>query len=332
MTSPEYAHHFSIHNLPYGVASSPCHPTPQCATRLDNTIIFLADLQEANFFSSIPSLPANIFANPTLNPFASLPKETHADVRRALQSTIQQNALPPQSTAEISTVTMHLPISIPSFTDFSCSLTHNQNAGRIILNHETLPPAFFHFPIGYTGRASTIVVSGSPVTRPIGHIYDTLSPPEGNEKKKKVIFAPCRALDYELELGVVVGRPLSPGTRLKATDAEEYIFGLVVLNDWSARDIQGLEMIPLGPLNGKNFATTISPWIVTMDALRPFKVEGPQPRVSLPEHMQDPGKFNYDITVMEALGGEERKGETVVGRSNAKKMFWSVRQMCAHLA
>ncbi|RAK98193.1 fumarylacetoacetate hydrolase family protein, partial [Aspergillus ibericus CBS 121593] len=214
--------------------------------------------------------------------------------------------------------------------DYSCSLPHNQNAGRAILNNPTPPPAFFHFPIGYSGRASTIFVSGTPVTRPVGHFYDRTSP------SKEVIFAPTRALDYELELGVIIGRPLSPGQGLHAADAEEHIFGLVVVNDWSARDIQGLEMIPLGPLNGKNFATSISPWIVTLDALEPFKTEGPEPRVPLPSHLVDPGKASYDISVLVEVeeGGEEEKGRkrTVLGRSNARELFWSVRQMCAHLA
>ncbi|PWY80423.1 fumarylacetoacetate hydrolase [Aspergillus sclerotioniger CBS 115572] len=224
---------------------------------------------------------------------------------------------------------MHLPVSIPSFTDYSSSLPHNQHAGLAILNNPTPPPAFFHFPIGYSGRASTIIVSGTPITRPVGHFYDRTSA----SSSKEVIFAPTRALDYELELGVVVGRPLAPGKGLDARDAEGHIFGLVVVNDWSARDIQGLEMIPLGPLNGKNFATTISPWIVTLDALEPFKAKGPEPRVSLPRHLVDPGKASYDISVLvEVEEGEGGRGKTVLGRSNAREFFWSVRQMCAHLA
>ncbi|PWY92142.1 fumarylacetoacetate hydrolase [Aspergillus heteromorphus CBS 117.55] len=347
MTSPEYAHHFTIQNLPYGIASSPTHPTPQCATRLHNTIIFLADLHDAGLFSSIPALPANVFTNPTLNSFAALPQQTHSQIRHVLKSTLQQTGpplalalplpLPSTSMADISTVTMHLPVSIPSFTDFSASLPHNQNAGRIILGHDSLPPAFFHFPIGYAGRASMIAISGTPITRPVGHIciWEGTSAPEQTKKKKKeknVIFAPCQSLDYELELGVIIGKPLARGTGLNAVDAEEHIFGLVVLNDWSARDIQSLEMIPLGPLNGKSFATTISPWIIPLSALAPFKTTGPEPRVSLPPHLQDPGAFNYDITVMAELEGEGLAGRTVMGRSNAKELFWSIRQMAAHLA
>ncbi|PYI06006.1 hypothetical protein BO78DRAFT_446022 [Aspergillus sclerotiicarbonarius CBS 121057] len=334
MTSPSYSHHFSIHNLPYGIASSPSHPTPQCATRLHNTIIFLADLQSAGLFSSIPSLPPNIFSHSTLNPFASLPRTTQTQVRHVLQCTLQsQPSLPDSSTSDITTVTMHLPVSIPSFTDYSCSLPHNQHAGLAILNNPTPPPAFFHFPIGYSGRASTIIISGTPITRPLGHFYDRTSSPSPS---KSVIFAPTRTLDYELELGVIIGRPLPPNQGLKAQDAEEHIFGLVVVNDWSARDIQSLEMIPLGPLNGKNFATSISPWIVTLYALEPFKTQGPEPRVTLPAHLVDPGKASYDISVLveveEAGEGEKGGRRTVLGRSNARELFWSVRQMCAHLA
>ncbi|OJZ89287.1 hypothetical protein ASPFODRAFT_78773 [Aspergillus luchuensis CBS 106.47] len=333
MTSPSYSDHFSIHNLPYGIASSPSHTTPQCATRLHNTVIFLSDLQSAGLFSSIPSLPENIFSNTTLNPFAALPRSTQTQVRHVLQSILQTSStssLPESSTADITTVTMHLPVSIPSFTDYSASLPHNQHAGQIILNHPAPPPAFFHFPIGYAGRASTISVSGTPVTRPSGHFYDRTDP--SFPQTKKVIFGPCRALDYELELGIIIGNPLPRGQGLKAQDAEEHIFGLVMLNDWSARDIQGLEMIPLGPLNGKNFATTISPWIVTLDALQPFKTPGPEPRVSLPAHLQDPGEFNYDISVVTELEAGSGGSSTVLGRGNAKDLFWSIRQMCAHLA
>ncbi|GKZ33972.1 hypothetical protein AbraIFM66950_004103 [Aspergillus brasiliensis] len=325
MTSSTYADHFSIHNLPYGIASSPSHPTPQCATRLNNTVIFLSDLQSAGLFSSIPSLPDNIFSNTTLNPFASLPRDTQTQVRHVLQSIFQTStstsSLPESSTADITTVTMHLPVSIPAFTDYSASLPHNQHAGQIILNHPAPPPAFFHFPIGYAGRASTISVSGTPVTRPSGHFYDRTDP--SFPQTKKVIFGPSRALDYELELGIIIGNPVPRGQGLKAQDAEEHIFGLVILNDWS------------GPLNGKNFATTISPWIVTLDALQPFKTSGPEPRVSLPPHLQDPGHFCYDISVVTELEASTEKGassSTVLARGNAKDLFWSIRQMCAHLA
>ncbi|KAK1141303.1 hypothetical protein N8T08_009210 [Aspergillus melleus] len=284
MASPDYSHHFSIHNLPYGIASSSTHPTPQCATRLNNTVIFLGDLQRDSFFSAIPDLPALVFEEATLNRYAALPKRVHHHVREILQSVLASkgvDGLPERSRENVETVKMHLPIEIPNFTDFSCSLNHVQNAGRAILNNPTPPPGFFHFPIGYTGRASSVVVSGTRIVRPRGHIRDRTkakpnpTSPNGESEREEpnddVIYGPSRALDYELELGFVVGVPVDAHQGLEAKDAEEYLFGVVVVNDWSARDIQSLEMVPLGPLNGKSFNTTISPWIVTFEALAPFR-------------------------------------------------------------
>ncbi|KAL5355682.1 hypothetical protein BJX96DRAFT_184256 [Aspergillus floccosus] len=328
MTSPDYSHHFSLKNLPFGVASSYKHPHPQCATRLHSIVIFLGELQRSGVFALVPGLPEGVFDSTTLNSYAALSKSTHSAVRLTLQSILQDGtaALPPSSTEDITAVTLHLPVTVPGFTDFSCSLDHVKNAGRAILNDESPPPGFFHFPIGYTGRASTIVVSGTPIVRPLGHFYDRTAPTE----KKPVVYGPSRAMDYELEIGVVVGRPLPSNRGLDARDADEHIFGLVILNDWSARDIQGCEMVPLGPLNGKAFGTTISPWIVTLDALEPFKAAGPAPRVDLPAHLQDPGDFNYaiDMTVDLQHGGHTSR----LSRSQAQDMFWSGRQMCAHLA
>ncbi|KAL3472509.1 hypothetical protein BJX99DRAFT_272861 [Aspergillus californicus] len=351
MTSAKYSHHFSLSNLPYGIASSPTHQQ-QCATRLYNTVIFLDVLQQSGFFNDMPSLPEGVFTNSTLNEYAALPKSIHTTVRSLLQNALGHGleSLPQPAKADISTVTMHLPVSIPAFTDFSTSLNHVQNAGRAILNDPSPPPGFFHFPIGYAGRASTVVVSGTPITRPTGHFYDRTS-----DISKTVIHGPSRALDYEMELGIIIGKPLPRETGLHAKDAEEHIFGFVVLNDWSARDIQGLEMIPLGPLKGKSFGSTISPWIVTTDALAPFKTAGPEPKVPLPVHLQEETEFNYDIVMrVEILPSEssilehsttpsEKETEilddeknayvnaNLIATSHAKSLYWSHRQMTAHL-
>ncbi|KAL6229194.1 hypothetical protein BDW75DRAFT_250015 [Aspergillus navahoensis] len=352
MTSPSsnYGHHFSINNLPYGVASSPSH-AQQCATRLHDTVIFLGELQKTGFFDEISSLPKQVFLNTTLNTYAALPKNVHTAVRAKLQSVLREidcDTIPENSKADITMVKMHLPVEVSGFTDFSNSLNHVQNAGRAILNDPSPPPGFFHFPIGYTGRASTVVVSGTPIRRPCGHFYD-----RSNPAPKTVVYGPSRALDYEMELGVVVGKPFKwgSGKGIPAKEAEEYIFGFVVLNDWSARDIQGLEMIPLGPLNGKAFGTTISPWIVTTDALAPFRVAGPEPRAELADHLHDEKEGNFDIvmsveifhpptgpsTAPEANGnensGKEIEGKRVshIATSAAKELFWTHRQMVAHI-
>ncbi|KAL4977160.1 hypothetical protein BDW66DRAFT_150474 [Aspergillus desertorum] len=350
MTSPAYAHHFSINNLPFGVASSSTH-AQQCATRLHNSVIFLGELQQSGFFDEISLLPKRVFSDTTLNAYAALPKSVHTAVRAKLQSVLREldlDTIPENSKADVTTVEMHLPVEISGFTDFSNSLNHVQNAGRAILNDPSPPPGFFHFPIGYTGRASTVVVSGTTVTRPCGHFYD-----RSNPVPKTVVYGPSRALDYEMELGVVVGKPFNwgSGRGISAREAEEYIFGFVVLNDWSARDIQGLEMVPLGPLNGKAFGTSISPWIVTADALAPFKVAGPEPRVDIAEHLRDEKEANYDIHMSVEIvhpptssgtppathgngsAGKEFGGRRVshIATSAAKELFWNHRQMVAHL-
>ncbi|KAL4804983.1 hypothetical protein BDV18DRAFT_161383 [Aspergillus unguis] len=336
MTSPKYAHHFSIKNLPYGVASSEYRPQ-QCATRLENTVIFLGSLQQSGFFDDIPSLPNGIFSKSTLNDYAALPKPVHIAVRSKLQETLSSglDALPKAAREDISTATLHLPVSISGFTDFSNSLAHVQNAGRAILNDPSPPPGFFHFPIGYTGRASTVVVSGTPITRPKGHFYD-----RSNPVPETVVYGPSRALDYEMELGVVVGRSHSQdaGRGIRAKDAEEYVFGFVVLNDWSARDIQGLEMVPLGPLNGKSFGSMISPWIVTTEALAPFRTAAPEPRAQLAEHLVDVEKGNFDIVmsveIIHSSSGASGSDEETVSRiatGPGRELFWSHRQMIAHL-
>ncbi|KAJ5381924.1 uncharacterized protein N7496_004352 [Penicillium cataractarum] len=325
MASVDYQSHFSIANIPFGVASSNTHPKPQCVTRLENNVIFLAELQRTGVFADILSLPEGIFDQPSLNEYAALPKVTQREVRKVLQVALAK-PLPTGLTEDISAVTLHMPVSVGGFTDFSCSLHHVRNAGRAILNDESPPPGFFNFPIGYNGRASTIFVSGTPVIRPQGHFFDRSAPTE----KKPIVYGPSQALDYELEIGVIVGKGVSRLQGLNAKDADEHIFGLVILNDWSARDIQGCEMVPLGPLNGKSFGTSISPWIVTLDALEPFKVAGPKPEAVLASHLEDIADSSYAIDMkVEILVGTQT---TTVTESKVQDLHWSGRQMAAHLA
>lgn len=162
-------------------------------------------------------------------------------------------------------VQMHLPFMIPEYTDFSVAEAHLLNMGEIFTGVRAIPPAAKKFTIGYQGRASSVVVSGTPIRRPIGQFVDKTHP------DKPVVCGPSRAMDYEFEIGAFVGKPLPTGQRIDAKDADEYIFGLVLLNDWTARDIQGFESNPVGPLCGKSFGTSISAWVVTLDALHPFR-------------------------------------------------------------
>ncbi|KAJ5191901.1 uncharacterized protein N7498_010886 [Penicillium cinerascens] len=324
MTSPNYNCHFSIANIPFGVASSKCHQI-QCATRLENNVVFLAELQRSGFFAGVSGLPNNVFEKPTLNEYAGLDKSVHRQVRAVLQETLKKT-LPTAFTEDISAVTLYLPVSVGGFTDFSCSLHHVRNAGRAIINDPTPPPGFFHFPIAYNGRASTIVVSGTPIIRPHGHFYDLTA----SSEKKPIIYGPSRAMDYELEIGLIVGKKLDATQGLNAKDADEHIFGMVILNDWSSRDIQACEMKPLGPMNGKSFGTSISPWAVTLDALEPFKVPGPKPEVALASHLEDIPESSYDIGMkVEIITAGQA---STVSESNNQHLYWSGRQMAAHLA
>jgi fumarylacetoacetase len=327
MTSPQYSHHFSINNLPFGVASSANHPEPQCVTRLENTVIFLADLQTAGIFVNVEGLPDGVFGKPTLNSFAALPKAVLRQFRSALQNRLKLlDLLPENSTEDLTAVEMHLPVSIGDFTDFSCSLHHITNAGRAIFDKEVVPATFANFPIGYTGRTSTVFISGAPIERPTGHYYDKSSP----TNPKPVVFGPSKAMDYELEIGVVIGKPVPLHQRLNAKDADEHVFGLVLLNDWSARDIQSCEMVPLGPLNGKHFGTTISPWIVTLEALEPFKVPSPSSSVKLASHLDDPEGHQYRLEVQaELLTGSN---VDIICSSKMEYFQWTYRHICAHQA
>lgn len=254
MTSPDYAHHFSDRNVPFGIASSARRPEQQAATRLGNSVILLNDCHVAGVLDGVDGLPKGIFAGDALNDFAALPKGVQSRVREAVQARYRDggggvSGFPAGAVEDVGQVRMHLPVRIGDFagelpwfcvlekpcltggvSDFSCSLAHVQNAGRIIVNDERPPPAFYNMPIAYQGRASSVVVSGADIERPLGQFRDRAS--------GQVVFGPSRSMDYEMEFAAVVGRPLAMRQRITATDADEHIFGFVVLNDWSGTSLQ----------------------------------------------------------------------------------------------
>ncbi|KAJ4374148.1 hypothetical protein N0V83_002889 [Neocucurbitaria cava] len=317
-----FASHFGVNNVPYGVASSDQHSTAQCVTRIGDEVIFLSELSKLEPFVGIRAPLSTIFRESTLNTFAALPRDIQSQVRSAIQKAYKGN-LHQTHSENIKDVTMHLPVHIGDFTDYSASASHVLNAGEAIQGIRAFPPAFHKYPVGYAGRCSSIAVSGTPVTRPLGQFVGDYTHP-----KKNIIFGPCRALDYELEVGAIIGKPVESGPRLNAKDADEYIFGLVLLNDWSARDIQGLEMNPLGPFNGKNFMTSISPWVITLEALKPYEVPAPSRMQSVAEFMDDPKSINYDIQLKgEILRKGARSMTCTVG---FETMYWTFRHMIAH--
>jgi len=318
----KYASHFGINNIPYGIASSSKHPSPQSATRIGNDVIFLAELAKEGAFESIPVPLTELFLQPTLNAFAAQSRDVHSKVRAAIQHVYEEKSIL-SACEDVANVTLHLPIQIGDFTDYSASANHVLNAGEAVTGTRSYPPGFHKYPVGYAGRCSSIAVSPTPVTRPLGQFVEDYTVPE-----KNIIFGPSRALDYEFEIGAVIGRPTSSGTRLDAKDADEHIFGLVLVNDWSARDIQGLEMPPLGPFNGKNFGTSLSPWIITLDALKPFEIPAPERMAPVAEFMNDPKSVNYDIRLEGIL---KRNGtDTTTCKVNFDTMYWTFRHMIAH--
>ncbi|CAI6303859.1 unnamed protein product [Periconia digitata] len=318
-----YASHFGINNIPYGIASSSKRTSPQAVTRIGDEVVFLAELAEQAAFESISPPLIPIFSEQTLNTFAALPKQTLAQVRSAIQIAVK-GGQHKGSSEGIKDVTMHLPVRIGDFTDFSVSPDHVQNAPEALFGVRKFPATFHQFPMGYAGRCSSIYPSSTPIYRPMGQYIEDFTAPE-----KKVVFGASKGLDYEFEIGAIVGRPVPAGAGTYAKDMDEHIFGLVLVNDWSARDIQGNEMRdPLGPFAGKNFSTSISPWIITLEALKAFEVPAAPHTAPVAEFLHDPNSISYDLTVE---GTVTRKGTVSrVCKVGFAHMYWTFRHMLAH--
>ena len=218
--------------------------------------------------------------------------------------------------------TMHLPIFIRDYTDFYSSIEHATNVGSMFRDPEkALMPNWKHLPVGYHGRASSITVSGHNVHRPMGQTM----PPNAEQP----IYGASKRVDFELEMGFIIGKNTQLGETVGTTNAEDYIFGKVLLNDWSARDVQKWEYVPLGPFLAKSFASHISPWVVTMEALEPFKVDGPKQEPKVLPYLEFSGQRNIDISLEVAIANENGN-ETVVSNSNFKYMYWNMAQQVAH--
>ena len=325
---------FGLDNLPYGVFS---HGTgaPRCATRVGETVVDLAAIE-----ALLPVAPGT-FAQPALNAFMATGKGTWDAVRARLQSLLaadgdatlrDDEALRTASLLPLADVTMHVPAQIGDYTDFYSSRQHATNVGIMFRGVENaLMPNWLHLPVGYHGRASSVVVSGTPVVRPCGQTRpDDAAPP---------VFGPSRQLDIELELGVFVGPGNALGEPVAIADARDHIFGVVLVNDWSARDIQKWEYVPLGPFLAKSFCTSISPWIVPAAALDPFRIAGepqdetagnPEPlpylRQAEPRALDVRLDVRLDTAAMRAGGAEP----VTVSQSNARHLYWSAEQQLAH--
>jgi fumarylacetoacetase len=309
---------FPIQNLPFGVFDDGAGP--RVGVAIGDHVLDL---------SRVP-LPVSrdVVSGPTLNPFMALGAAAWTETRRALCHVLTDGVETPavdwdQALRPLSGVTLHMPFAVAEFTDFYASRHHATNVGSMFRDPDkALMPNWRHMPVGYNGRASTVVVDGTDIRRPMGQIL-----PPGAERP---IFAPTAKLDIEVELGAVVGTPSGMGTRVDAETAEAMIFGYVLLNDWSARDIQVWEYQPLGPFQAKAFATTISPWIVTRDALAAARTAGPVQDIAPLPHLSQSEPRGLDIALEAALTPVGENSETVLCRPNGKDLYWSGAQQLAH--
>src|SRR5829696_6997286 len=317
---------FGLENLPYGAVALDADPARPArpAVRIGDHALVLEPLAEAGLLGA---LPPGVLAGPVLNPFLALGRPAWSATRARLTELLREDAPEREAAAAalvpLADVEVRLPIAIGDYVDFYSSIEHASNVGRIFRpDAEPLLPNWRHLPVGYHGRASSVVVSGTPVRRPSGQ----LPPAEPGGAPR---FGPTERLDIELELGFVTGPGNALGSSIGAARAREHIFGFVLVNDWSARDVQRWEYVPLGPFLGKSFATSVSPWIVPLDALEAHRV---------PARVQDPEPLHYlrtdedwalDVALEIALapeGGEE----TVISRTNACGLYWTAPQQLAH--
>ncbi len=319
---------FPIQNIPFGVFITK-DDVITIGTRIGDYAIDLGALQQLNYFEGI-ELTDDMFMQDTLNDFISDGKKTWRLVRNRIADIFDTNNPKLRDNEEhkaivvckVVDVEMQLPVLIGDYTDFYSSKEHATNVGTMFRDpNNALLPNWLHIPVGYHGRSSTIVPSGIPVHRPMGQTL-----PNGESTP---VFGPSRSIDFELEMGFITTDANIMGENIPVHEAEDYIFGMVLLNDWSARDIQKWEYVPLGPFLAKNFATSISPWIVTMDALEPFRIKGPKQDPNPLPYLQQKGKHAYDINLEVAIEPENAEA-TVISNSNFKYMYWSMSQQLAH--
>ena len=312
---------FSIYNLPFGIFS---HNTdaPKAGIAIGNYVIDVAGLAANNLIDP----DAEFFQKPFLNDFIALGKavtnKVRLDVQKLLVDTNSKLRSLPELLIPMAEVQLRLPITIGDYTDFYSSKEHATNVGKMFRDPKNaLLPNWKHIPVGYHGRASSIVVSEVPIRRPKGQTW--------SEDAKRPIFQATKKLDFELEMAFILGKESELGTPISTESAEDYIFGMVLFNDWSARDIQKWEYVPLGPFLGKNFASSMSPWIVTTEALAPFRVKGPVQDPKVLPYLEYSGDQNYDIR-LEAAIQPNGKAETAVSTTNFKDMYWNMAQQLAH--
>lgn len=324
-------HPFPIQNLPYGIFKANASANACVGVAIGDYVLDLNALDEAAFFAGTPVEGQGAFAQASLNIFMALGKSawsaTRSIVSQALSSEstqLKDSALLEKALFPIKEVTLQLPARIGDYTDFYASREHATNVGTMFRGKENaLMPNWLHLPVGYHGRASSVVISGTPVKRPQGQ-----SKADGAESP---VFGPSRLLDFELEMGLFIGPGNELGQAISIDNAHDSLFGMALLNDWSARDIQKWEYQPLGPFLAKNFMTSISPWVISMEALEPFRTaavkQEPEP---LPYLKTSSAHNTYDIKLEVGLKSSAMDDWQIISRSNYRHLYWTAEQLIAH--
>lgn len=318
---------FSEHNFPFGIAKY--KGKVFVASRLGDSVINMDVLNSKGYFKDF-NLKEEVFNNAKLNEFISLGKKTCSGVRQRLIDLFGSDSSSlSKSKSDLSDilipageVEMLLPVAIGDYTDFYSSIEHATNVGKMFRDPENaLLPNWKHLPVGYHGRSSSIIVSGQDIHRPKGQ---TKPNPDENP-----VFGPCKLLDFELEMAFITYPGKKLGESISTSEADNYIFGMCLFNDWSARDIQKWEYVPLGPFLAKNFASSMSPWIVMMEALEPFRLAGPVQDPKVLPYLEYSGDKNIDID-LKVFIQPEGSTESLVSHSNYKYMYWNMNQQLAH--
>ena len=313
---------FPLQNLPYGIFSAG-EGRRRVGVAIGEHVLDLAAVAERGLLDDVA--PRTTFSAPVLNPLLALGRSAWVALRARLTELLGDDHDELGGTLHAAAdVTLHLPVHVGDYVDFYSSLEHATNLGRIFRpDAEPLLPNWRHLPVGYHGRAGTVVVSGTPVRRPCGQ----RKPPDLDTP----VFGPSTMLDIELEVGFVTGGPANAlGEPIPVEQAGEHIFGLVLVNDWSARDLQAWEYQPLGPFLGKSFATSISPWVVPLDALAPYRVAGPVQEPEVLPYLRAAGDWNLDLDLEVLLQSEAMAEPDVISRTSFRHMYWNMAQQLAH--
>ncbi|MCL4117774.1 UNVERIFIED_CONTAM: hypothetical protein GTU68_045107 [Idotea baltica] len=319
---------FPIQNIPFGIFKTDSK-SDRIGTIIGDTIIDIKALNELGYFDKL-GFDTDCLNDSLLNNFLSLTIKEWRALRQAISdlfvnsnSTLQNNQTHKEKVlVSDNEVTMVMPVKIGDYTDFYASKEHATNFGTMFRDpSNALLPNWLHLPVGYHGRSSSIITSGQDIYRPKGQTRPDIEQPP--------VYGPCKLLDFELEVGYLTGQGKPMGDSITTAEADDYIFGLVLFNDWSARDIQKWEYVPLGPFLGKSFASSISSWIVTLDALLPFRVPAPVQEVEVLPYLQYEGDKSIDLN-LQAIIKTENGDENVVTNSNFKYMYWTMQQQLAH--